>query len=112
MEALRSSKCANGDSTSGGGRSFGRTPRMNAITAIATTHVIAMITNSPRYSNDGSGRNPGPLLHVGQILVDLVLVLREFRVVQLHGSDFGQGFGFPVLLYEHPDDHQPQSDRS
>jgi len=43
MAALRSSRCRNGDSGSGSGRSLALTPSMNAMTAIARTHARAMI---------------------------------------------------------------------
>src|ERR1035441_9089463 len=101
MAALRSSRCANGDSGSGSGRSLGLTPSMNAITAIAMTHASAMINGS--YS-----------LQLGQVSFDLVLVLFEDRVVDRGtlraGSDLSQRLGLAVFLHEQPDDHQSKSD--
>src|ERR1051325_2982366 len=74
--------------------SLGRTPRMNAITAIATTHVMAMITG---------------LFHVGQIVFDLVLILLQCGIVDFDGPDFRQRFGLAVLLQEHPNYYQAES---
>src|ERR1039457_515291 len=89
MAALRSSRWANGETGSGSGKSLGRTPRTNTITTIAMTEVMAIITG--RFS---------PSIQVLGVLIDLLLVLCQFRIFHLDGAQVLHQLWLAVLAQE------------
>src|ERR1022692_4534675 len=98
MAAFRSSRLANGETGSGSGKSLGRTPRTNTITTIAITEVIAIITG--RFS---------PSIQVLGVLIDLLLVLCQFRIFHLDGAQVLHQLRLAVLADKQEDHHNSEA---
>src|ERR1039458_8374173 len=103
MAAFRSSRWANGETGSGSGKSLGRTPRTNTMTTIARTQVMAIITRrfSPLVY---------PLIEVLGVLVDLLLILRQFGIFRLDSAKVGHRLRL-VLADEQQDHHDAEAYR-
>src|ERR1039458_2855948 len=98
MAAFRSSRWANGETGSGSGKSLGRTPGTNTITTIAITEVIAIITG--RFS---------PSIQVLGALIDLLLVLCQFRIFHLDGAQVLHQLRLAVLADKQEDHHNSEA---